>query len=136
MFFYLQGQIKIDVFVNQYFVQFFVFAQVIAGAYFAFSRVFKNKIFLNLILIVYILFSFLGLYYMYQPGGTTHRESTYFSDEFIINSRTWFIFQSLAIPAMILVVFDFGRLFWQRFIQKRIKTNKYFLANLAYFLIV
>ena len=133
LYYYVRGSIEKDLLVNQYIVQTFVYTQIVAGGYYGFYRVFKSDRIAAAVSVVYIILSLVALYYMYRIGGLTHRESTYFSDEFDVNLVSWSLFQAMASLAIFSVVFDLIRslVVWLK--TKQVKEVKYILAGLAIF---
>jgi ABC-type transport system involved in multi-copper enzyme maturation permease subunit len=129
--YYVRGSIVSDLLVNQYIVQTLIFAQLVAGSYYGFFRVLNSKEMASTISLIFFIFSVIALYYIYQPGGLVHRESTYFSDEFDLNPVSWYLFQVMADLAISCVAIDLLRSLYLWIKTKQVKEMKYILAGLA-----
>jgi len=131
---YLNSRIDLGQMVNQFGVQTFVFAQLTFGVYYGIYRVTKKQNISFVIFLLFIFSSIVALYYMYQPGGLIFRESTNFSVEYIVNQKTWNIFQVMAGVGLFTLFFDLARFLFVWLKKKKIIEIKYILSSLSIFI--
>lgn len=129
--FFKNGFAETDLFINQYFIQTTIFAQITVGVYYAVYRVAKNKKLSLLAFLMFVLSAVVGLYFDYRPDSLTLVSSTYCSTEYKIHPVAWQIFQTMFVIAMFCVAVDMIKnlVYW---IKKRdLFELRYFLVDLA-----
>jgi len=118
-------------FINLWGVQVFIFLQITAGSYGIIYRTTKNKYLGWSAVIIFLLLSFVGLYFAVSAGGVTIKQSTFISVEYKVNDEALLIFYTMFAVVILFVLFDFIRnaYYWWKRIDKF--EQKYFFLYLS-----
>ena len=129
--FFKNGLAAADLFINQYFIQTTIFAQITIGVYYAIYRVTKNKKLSLAVFLIFVLSAIVGLFFDYRPGSLVLVSNTYCSTEYKINPVAWQIFQTMFAIAMFCVAIDMIKNLIYRIKKSNLFELRYFLTDLA-----
>ena len=125
------GKIDASLFLNQYIVQTFAFAQVVSVSYFVFQRIINSKKIVSWIFYLYCLFFVIGLYFNYQPGTVYLTVSSNYSFQYAISNTYWIIFQWPFVGMVMATVIDFFKNFYYWFKRGDLFDHKYLFTSFA-----
>ena len=126
-----RGMWQSDLLLNKYGVQTFIFAQIVAGSYYAFFRVFRNDRIAILGFFSYIILAAVALFSVYSKDGIVLSQKSFFSVEYRLNPVTWHIFQIIFSVGILCLLYDIIRLIAISVKAGKLKGAKYLFAGFS-----